>query len=442
MSDFERAFRSSRVLTPAGERPATVLVKDGRIARITDYHTNAVASEVIDLGNDALLPGLVDTHVHVNEPGRTETEGFATATRAAAAGGVTTIVDMPNGSIPPTTSVEALEIKRSAAVGQCYVDVGFWGGAVSGNQDKLIALHEAGVFGFKGYLTPESVSFPYLRPFELRQVLETLQGVDALLLVHSEDADVIAAAEAPAGTHFSRFAATRPPTAEVVAVTRLVEASRATGARVHVVHLSAADTLPVVQGAKRDGVRLTAETCPHYLAFRADDVPEGGTQFKCTPPIRGGDNRDMLWKALTDGLVDFVVSDHSPYTVSGKCLDTGDFDQAGAGISSLQLSLSVMWSEARKRGHQLADVVQWMATKPARVAGMVRKGAIVEGFDADLVWFDPDQKFTVDQTTLYHRNPVTAYEGKHLTGVVKGTWLRGTRVGGQPHGMLLKRGQT
>jgi len=290
-------------------------------------------------------------------------------------------------------------------------------------------------------LTPESNSFPYLRPFELRQVLETLNSVDALLLVHAEDADVIAAAEAPAGTQFSRFLASRPATAEIVAVTRLVEASRATGARVHVVHLSAADTLPVVGGAKRDGVRITAETCPHYLAFCAEDVPEGGTHFKCTPPIRERNNREALWRALADGVVDFVVSDHSPYTVSGKCLDTGDFDRAGAGISSLQLSLSVVWTEAQKRGHQLVDVVRWMATNPARFVGLARKGVIAEGFDADLVWFAPDESFTVDQTTLYHKNPVTAYEGQRLTGVVKATWLRGARVEAEPNGMLLKRGQ-
>ncbi len=441
MTDLDLALRSTRVVTLTGERPATVLVKDGRIVDIAEHDTRVRAREQVDLGDDALLPGLVDTHVHVNEPGRTETEGFASATRAAAAGGVTTLVDMPNGSLPPTTSVEALKIKRAAAAGQCFIDVGFWGGAVSGNEDQLLPLLDAGVFGFKAYLTPESDDFPFLRPAELRTVLRRLRQADGLLLVHAEDADVIAASELTAGSRFADFLASRPPSSEVVAITRLVEASRDTGARVHVVHLSAADALPVISGAKRDGIRLSVETCPHYLFLTAKEVADGATQFKCTPPIRDPDNSNALWNALEAGTVDCVVSDHAPCTISGKYLDDGDFDRAGAGISSLQLSLSVVWTAAGKRGDSLTDIARWMSYNTARLAGMPRKGAIAEGYDADLVWFSPDESFTVDQATLLHKNPLTAYHGRTLTGVVKRTWLRGTTIDDEPQGKLLTGGR-
>lgn len=442
MPDYELAIRSSRVVTPDGERAATVLVRDGRIAGLAEHSSDARAVEVVDLGADALMPGLVDTHVHINEPGRTETEGFATATRAAAAGGVTTILDMPNGSIPPTTSVEALEIKRSAASGQCSVDVGFWGGAVAGNQDALVPLLEAGVFGFKGYLFPESDSFPYLGGEQLDHTLEVLKTVDGLLLVHAEDAEEIAkAAPALTGSGFSSFLASRPASAETAAIRRVIAGSRSTGTKVHVVHLSAADALADIRAAKEEGVRLTVETCPHYLAITAGEIPDGATQYKCTPPIREEGNREALWSALSQGVIDCVVSDHAPCTVEAKYLDTGDFDRAGPGIASLQLSLSIVWTEADERGHSLTDVARWMATNTARFADIDRKGAIAEGYDADLVWFAPDASYTVDAKKLLHRNPITAYQGRSLRGVVRRTWLRGRAVDvdGTPHGELLRK---
>lgn len=442
MPEYELAIRSSRVVTPEGERPGTVLVRDGLIAGLTSYAAEASAVETVDLGSDALMPGLVDTHVHINEPGRTETEGFSTATRAAAAGGVTTILDMPNGCIPVTTSVEALRVKRSSAAGQCFVDVGFWGGAVAGNQDALVPLYEAGVFGFKGYLFPESESFPYLQGKQLDYALEVLKTVDGLLLVHAEDADEIAkAAPALTGTGFSSFLASRPASAETAAIRRVIAGSRSTGTKVHVVHLSAADALPDIEAAKKAGIRLTVETCPHYLAIAANEIPDGGTQFKCTPPIREEGNREVLWSALSQGVIDCVVSDHAPCTVEAKYLDTSDFDRAGPGISSLQLSLSIVWTEAEKRAHSLQDVARWMATNTAKFAGVDRKGSIVEGLDADLVWFAPDVDFTVDAKKLLHKNPITAYQGRSLKGVVRRTWLRGRAVdvNGAPHGQLLRR---
>lgn len=445
MPEYELAIRSSRVVTPEGERPGTVLVRDGRIAGLVAYAAEASAMEEVDLGADALMPGLVDTHVHINEPGRTETEGFATATRAAAAGGVTTVLDMPNGCIPPTTSVEALEVKRSAAAGQCFVDVGFWGGAVAGNQGALVPLHEAGVFGFKGYLFPESENFPYLVSKQLDHALEVLKTVDGLLLVHAEDAEEIAkAAPALTGSGFASFLASRPASAETAAIRRVVAGSRSTGTRVHVVHLSAADALPEIEAAKEAGIRMTVETCPHYLAIAANEIPDGATQFKCTPPIREKGNREVLWSALSQGVIDCVVSDHAPCTVEAKYLDTGDFAHASPGIASLQLSLSIVWTEADKRAHSLTDVARWMATNTAKFAGVGRKGSIAAGLDADLVWFAPDDGFTVNAEELLHRNPITAYQGRSLKGVVRRTWLRGRAVDvdGTPRGQLLRRDTT
>lgn len=438
MPRYSLALRSTRTITPDGERPATVLISGERIAHVTSYDAEVDADEIVDFGTDALLPGLVDTHVHVNELGR-DCEGFATATRAAAAGGITTIVDMPNGGIPPTVSVETLAVKRRAAEGQCFVDVAFWGGAVAGNQPQLLPLHEAGVVGFKCYLVPQSPDFPYLPPDQLWSALRELKTVDALMIVHAEDADVVAAAPTAKGSRFADFLAASPDSAEIVAITRLVEACRITGARVHIVHLSAAAALPVIRGAKRDGLRLTVETCPHYLTFAAEEIPDGATDYKCEPPVRTATNREQLWAAMAEGLVDCVVSDHAPCTSEQKQLDSGDFATAMPGISSLQLGLSAVWTEASKRGHSLADVVRWMSSGPAALVGLRSKGAIAEGYDADLVRFAPDETFTVEPTRLHHRVPLTPYAGRTLVGTVRTTWLRGTPTSDTPGGRLLTR---
>ncbi len=439
MPDYDLALRSTRVVTPDGEHPAVVLVADGRIAALAPHDADTDPHRTVELGTDALLPGVVDMHVHVNEPGWTEYEGFATATAAAAAGGVTTIVDMPNSSLPPTTTVDALEVKRAAARGQCHVDVGFWGGAVANNRKHLAPLLEAGVLGFKGYLIPETDQFRHLTPADLWDVLAELRTLDGLLIVHAEDAEVVAAAPAPGGPRFADYAASRPDTAEVVAVTRLVEASRMTGTRTHVVHLAAAAALPVLRAARRDGVPITAETCPHYLTFAAETVPDGATPFACTPPIRSGADRELLWAALAEGTVDCVVSDHAPCTVAAKHLDTGDFARADPGVSSLQVALAATWTGVARRGHGLAELARWTATRTARIAGLSGKGAIAVGRDADLVRFDPDAHTVVDQEALRHRNKLTAYHGLTLRGAVRDTWLRGVRVAGEPAGELLVR---
>jgi allantoinase len=334
-------------------------------------------------------------------------------------------------------------VKRKSAQGQCFVDVGFWGGAVPGNLGELTALHAAGVFGFKCFLVHSGVDeFPPLLPADLGDYLRVLRSVDGLLIVHAEDADVIGETPSPHSEHYQDFLSSRPRVAENRAISHVIEAVRATGGRAHILHLSSSDALPLIAEARREGVRITTETCPHYLAFAAEDIPEGATQFKCCPPIREGANREQLWTGLADGTIDCIVSDHSPCTPELKRLDLGDFAEAWGGISSLQIGLPVVWTEARRRGFSLADVTRWMAERPALVAGLQRKGRIEPGYDADFCVFAPDEAFTVDPAALFHRNPITPYGGRRLQGVVRSTWLRGQELAGdEPRGHLLSRGE-
>jgi allantoinase len=443
--ELDTVFRARRVLTTAGIVPRCVGVRDGSIVAIEPYGDSLQAPEVVEVADDeVLMPGLVDTHVHVNEPGRTEWEGFETATRAAAAGGITTIVDMPLNSIPPTVDVDALAVKREAAAPQAHVDVGFWGGAIPGNRPQLRGLHDAGVFGFKCFLLHSGVEeFPHLDADELEEDLAEIAGFDALMIVHAEDSRAIDRAPSPRGESYSHFLRSRPRGAENVAVAQVIERARWTGARAHVLHLSSSDALPMIASAKREGVQITVETCPHYLVFTAEEIAEGATQFKCCPPIREAVNRELLWQGLRDGIIDCIVSDHSPSTIDLKELDSGDFGVAWGGISSLQVSLAAVWTQARSRGFELTDVSRWMAGRPAQLARMTRKGLLALGYDADVVTFAPDEAFVVDVARLQHKNPVTPYDGRALAGVVRTTWLRGERVDfDRPRGRLLTRGGT
>ncbi|MDF1602860.1 allantoinase AllB [Nocardioides sp. YIM 152315] len=437
----ELVVRARRAIIGDAEVGAAVGVAAGRIVSITAYDAPPAAGRTVDLADDeVLLPGLVDTHVHVNEPGRTAWEGFASATRAAAAGGVTTIVDMPLNSVPPTTTLDHLRAKQRAAQGQVAVDVGFWGGAVPGNLPDLAQLHDAGVLGFKCFLLDSGVDeFGHLDPDEFGRAMRETARLGALLVVHAEDAGELQPA-ALDGRRYAGFLASRPQAAERSAIAQVVARAEATGGRAHIVHLSAAEALPVLREARAAGVDVSVETCPHYLTFDAEDIEDGATELKCCPPIREAANREALWTALAAREIDLVVSDHSPCTPDLKRRGDGDFAHAWGGIASIQLGLPVVWTEARARGLPLSDVVRWMATAPADRVGLRRKGRIAVGADADLVRFAPAEEFTVEPARLHHRNPVSAYAGRRLAGVVRETWLRGEPVGESPRGQLLRRG--
>jgi allantoinase len=448
MHGSDLAVRGRRVVTPEGTAERCVHVSGGRITRVTDYGDVPEGVGLVEAGDLVVLPGLVDSHVHVNEPGRTEWEGFATATRAAAAGGVTTIVDMPLNSIPPTTSPAALEAKRAVADGAVHVDVGFWGGAVPESLGHLRELHVAGVFGFKCFLCPSGVDeFRQLDLEQLHAAMEEIAAFDGLLLVHAEVPEPIerateALADADA-REYATYLASRPSEAEELAVAAVIEAARMTGCRAHVLHLSAAGALEQIAAADRS--RVTAETCPHYLTLAAEEVARGATEFKCAPPIRGAENRDRLWAGLRGGWLSAVVSDHSPCTPD---LKAGSFLEAWGGIASVQLGLRAVWTEARARGFTIDSIPLWMSEGPARVAGLPQKGAIAEGKDADLVLFDPDHAAAIDPAELEHRHPVTPYAGRRLDGRIVATYVRGVQVYAdgafldEPAGRLLRRGAT
>ncbi|MEI2714999.1 MAG: allantoinase AllB [Nocardioides sp.] len=423
----------SAVSKPFPGEPTSPVVEEARSA--------VSKPQIITLRDDeVLIPGLVDTHVHVNEPGRTEWEGFASATRAAAAGGVTTILDMPLNSIPATTTTRALQAKKEAARGQAYVDVGFWGGAVPGNLTDLEPLHDAGVFGFKCFLLDSGVE--EFAPLDARQFVEAMTEtarLGALLIAHAESGDLIG--DCAHGRSYTPFLDSRPTQAEARAIDLVIDTARATRGKAHIVHLSASDAIPAVRKAREAGIDLTIETCPHYLFFDAAEVPEGGTQFKCCPPIRDGANRDALWAGLVDGDIDYVVTDHSPSTVDLKQLDTGDFADAWGGIAGLQLGLAATWTAARRRRIPLADVIGWMATATADRVGLTDRGRIAVGARADLAVLAPDETFEVDVTRLHHKNPVSPYAGHTLHGVVRRTYLAGEEVDldAAPRGELIER---
>nr|WP_227425750.1 allantoinase AllB [Pengzhenrongella sicca] len=449
--------RSAAVLIDGAFRPAEVGVTGGRITAVvptapwssaaadtptgpTEPQALAGAAVVTLAADEVLIPGLVDTHVHINEPGRTHWEGFASATRAAAAGGVTTLLDMPLNSIPPTTTPAALAVKRAAAAGQVRVDVGFWGGAVPGNLGSLRALHDAGVFGFKAFLAPSGVDeFAPLDPGELERALAEIAGFGGLLLVHAEDPELLAVHANAGGRDYGRFVDSRPAEAETRAIERVIAGVRRTGARAHILHLSAASALPALRAARGEGLPLTVETCPHYLTLAAERVPAGATQFKCCPPIRDVANRDALWQGLLDGDIDLIVSDHSPSTAALKFERDGDFALAWGGIAGLQTGLAATWTEAARRGIGLERVVGWMSTAPARLAGLAAKGRLAPGADADLVAFAPDATFTVHADELLHKNAVSAFDGVTLRGVARRVFVRGVEV---PGGSLARRAGT
>src|SRR5580704_6194972 len=444
--------RGRRVMTPEGEIAATIHVRGGVISAIAALDDLPKGSVVHEAHDFVVMPGIVDTHVHINEPGRTEWEGFSTATRAAAAGGITTLIEMPLNSIPATTTAAGFREKLAAAAGKLWVDVGFWGGVVPGNATQLRPLWESGVFGFKCFLVPSGVEeFAHVTESDLRTSLPELGALKAPLLVHAELPGPIAEAEKKLAKadprRYSAWLASRPRAAENEAIELLVKLARELDARIHVVHLSSSDAIATLREVKSDGQPVTVETCPHYLTFDAEEIADGSTEFKCAPPIRENDNREKLWAALGDGTIDFVATDHSPCPPAMKLLEAGDFLRAWGGIASLELSLPALWTEASSRGYALPRLAEWLCCAPARLAGLdKRKGTIAVGYDADFVIWNPDGTFAVDPAKLHQRNKITPYAGRELSGVVETTFLRGRKVfdrgelSHSPLGQILRRG--
>jgi len=453
-------LRSQRVVLPDGVRPASIEIQDGRITSIGPFPPRPFPPDpppldpfppdpfppdpfpsrdrkgavLIDAGDKYILPGLVDTHVHINEPGRAEWEGFQTATRAAAAGGYTTLVDMPLNNLPETTTVENLRAKESAARGQCLVDYGFWGGVVADNQQHIAALAEAGVLGYKCFLVPPGIDgFTMVNRSQLEAAMPFVAKTGLPLLTHAElPGPIEAAANRLQGRDWKKYAtylASRPDAAEVEAIRMMIDLSRRFGCRVHIVHLSSAEALADLQTARAEGLPITVETCPHYLHFAAEDIADGATAFKCAPPIRPRANRERLWQALEDGDIDLIATDHSPCLPEMKTRGDGSFLEAWGGIASLQLALPVIWTEAQRRAIPIEKVAQWMSEQPAKLAGLDhRKGSIKVGHDADLVVFDPEARSQVDAKRLQHRHPITPYAGETLQGLVETTFVRGEKV--------------
>uniref|UniRef100_H3AEL7 allantoinase n=1 Tax=Latimeria chalumnae TaxID=7897 RepID=H3AEL7_LATCH len=424
--------RSSRVVLRETIIPADIVIQDGKIAKILSRRQAAFQTKgkVLDVGNQLVMPGIIDSHVHVNEPGRTAWEGYRTATRAAAAGGVTTIVDMPLNCIPPTTTLENLEVKLQAAKGQCYVDTAFWGGVIPDNESELQPMMKAGVAGFKCFMVPSGVSeFPHVSEMHLTDAMAELKDTGTVLLFHAEKELHSSKSKPSDPCEYKTFLDSRPDEMEVEAIWTVSELCLRYNVRCHIVHLSSAKALPIIEKARQAGAPLTVETTHHYLNLSAAGIPGGATLYKSCPPIRGRDNQERLWSALKAGQIDMVVSDHSPCTADLKQLESGDFMAAWGGISSLQFGLSLFWTSAKRRGFSLPDLVKLMCQNPAQLCRLEgRKGVIAPGMDADIVIWDPEKQFEIKEELIHHKTRLTPYLGFQLQGEVLATIVRGKLV--------------
>jgi len=422
------AIISHRVLTPKGERPAAILIQEEKIMDVVSISEISSDCPVEDMKNDVVMPGLVDTHVHINEPGRTDWEGFETATKAAAAGGITTLVDMPLNCIPVTTTVDALNEKIAATKNQLWVDCGFYGGLIPDNLQDIESLADAGVLGFKAFLSHSGIDeFPNINEKHLREALPIFANKGIPILVHAELEN--GAIQSENHSTYKSFQDSRPKSWENNAVKLLIQLSKEFDARIHIVHLSSADILAEIAQTRNDGYPISVETCPHYLHFSSEHISDGDTRFKCAPPIWESDNKEKLWSGLENGLINFITSDHSPCTAELKNLEVGDFEKAWGGISSIQFTLPVIWTECKTRGYSMDQLINWMSKQPAKFIGKdQQKGQISPGFDADLVCWNPDEKYIIQKEAIHHKNKLTPYEGESLYGVVNATFLRGQKV--------------
>lgn len=426
----KRAIRTSRAVVSGSLRPAAILIEGDMITDIVEPGRVPSDFGVDDVGDAVVMPGLIDVHVHINEPGRTEWEGFETATKAACAGGITTVVDMPLNSSPVTTDVVAFGEKRAAAEGKLWVDCGFYAGLVPGNEGEIEALLDAGALGVKAFLCHSGIDeFPNATEKELRAVMPLLARRKKPLLVHAELVDGVEKVPHEHRRNYDAYSASRPHRWEIRALKLLIDLCRQTGCQVHIVHLATARAVPLLRSARAEGLPITVETGPHYLYFATEEIPDGDPRYKCAPPIRNSKNRRGLWEALQEGVIDLVATDHSPSPPELKELDSGDLIKAWGGISSLQLLLPVLWTAARSRGLSPVDIARWVCHEPARFLGVDHdRGELAVGKQANLVVWDPKKSFRVDPALLYHRHPISPYSGQSLYGVVEKTYLRGVEV--------------
>ncbi len=427
------AIHSSRVITPFGVIEATLILAEGKIKEVLPGRVEQPGIPFQSFDDKVIMPGVIDAHVHINEPGRTDWEGFETATKASAAGGITTLIEMPLNASPVTTTVEALKVKLEAAKGKLHVNVGFYGGVIPGNIDDLDGLLNAGVFGIKAFLTHSGIDeFPNVTEADLRRAMPILKQHGAKLLVHCEleSANTQPVTRQPATDprSYAHYLASRPAQWETDAIALMIRLSEEFDVHVHIVHVSAAEALPLIRDAKKRGLRITAETCPHYLVFCAEEIPDGATEFKCAPPIRERANNELLWEALKDGTLDFVATDHSPAPPDIKEQQSGDFMKAWGGIAGLQFLLPAFWTGAKERGFLLEDVARLLCEHPADFLGLKQKGRIAPGCDADLVIWDPEASFVVKEEMIQHRHKLTPYMGHTLVEGVEGTFVRGRLV--------------
>ncbi len=427
---------SKRTLIEDKLVPATLFIKDGKIKDIQNDKPSDTTN-LIDVGEDILMPGIIDPHVHINEPGRTDWEGFETATKAAAAGGITSLVDMPLNSAPVTTSVTAYQEKRNSTIRKLYVNCGFWAGLVPDNCQSLERLLDSGVLGIKAFLTHSGIDdFPNVTREHLEKAMPEIAKRNLPLLLHCELDEKHEGLQnlLKTPTSYNAYLNSRPRSWEDKAIEMVIDLCEKYNCRTHIVHLSSSNSIEQIIAGKKKGLPLTVETGQHYLYFNAESIPDARTEYKCAPPIREKENNEKLLDALLDGTIDFVGTDHSPAPPDLKEIDSGNFAKAWGGIAGLQFALPVLWTVVSKKGATVLDVSKWMSSNVAKFIGLNNvKGKIAIGYDADLTVWNPEEYFTVNEKNIQHRHKVCPYIGENLKGVIKKTIVNGKLVYDEGH---------